>query len=198
MPKHNALISRLYDSHQSELRRYVVSKFGLSHSESEDIVQTTFIKLASADQLEHVSNPRAYLFRIAHNAVIDHKRSRAYEQDLRSDSLNHSQQTGGSVEYEAFDDQQLNDPARIQCGQQQLKMMQQALNSMPQQRKEFLRLSRFEHLSNVEIARRSGISEAAVRKHISRALLDIKQMLAQHNHSGGANTRPCAATCEAD
>ena len=33
-------------------------------------------------------------------------------------------------------------------------------------------MSRFDNLSNVEIGRREGISEAAVRKHIGRALLD--------------------------
>ena len=54
-----------------------------------------------------------------------------------------------------------------------LEKISEQILKMPLKRRQILVMNRFEHLSYAEISRKIGITEAAVRKHIKRALQDI-------------------------
>ena len=170
----NCLISELYSSHKQELSRYIGKQFKLEHTESEDIIHMTFIKLSQLPGVGELENPRAYLFRMVHNQVIDHKRGESRREAIE-------EQGGEQAHDEAST---LADPARISCAQERLDIIQQAMEAMPEQRRRILNMSRHEQLSNMEIARRLGISEAAVRKHITRALVDIKLAIKSASSEG--------------
>ena len=164
----NHKLSKLYLDHKGELLRHVSLKFALERVQAEDIVQQAFAKYTAVARGQAIANPRAYLFKMASNQALDLLR--------RQQHSTHPCSHNGTDE-DSADDNQLNDPARIHTARQALHTMQKAMRAMPEKRRHFLQLSRFEHMSNVDIAKHAGISEAAVRKHISRALLDIKHAM---------------------
>lgn len=58
------------------LRRYFDRRC-FDASESEDLVQHTFVSiLKSPQRLAETTNPRAYVLRCAHNRLVDHRRAR--------------------------------------------------------------------------------------------------------------------------
>ena len=131
----NDLINKLYNDHCQELRQYVASKFGLDAAESEDIVQITFVKFAKiAETLENQNSLRAYLFRIAYNCVIDEKRKKTMYSRHVSSSAAEGLEALESAEQLTSVDQTLNNPERIHGAQQQLTILQGAIQTMPNQR----------------------------------------------------------------
>lgn len=167
MSNHN--LSQLYLTHKEELLRHVSLKFALERVQAEDIVQQTFAKYTATARAQTIANPRAYLYKMASNQALDLLRRHQHS----AHPCSHDETDEG----DAPNDEQLNDPARIHAARQALRSMQQTIEAMPERRRHFLQRSRFDHISNVEIAKDAGISEAAVRKHISRALLDIKHAM---------------------
>ncbi len=68
------VITAAYHNHADELRRYIQAKLGCSHT-AEDLVQEAYIRLYRMGDMGHVEDLKSYLFRIAHNLIIDHYRS---------------------------------------------------------------------------------------------------------------------------
>jgi RNA polymerase sigma factor (sigma-70 family) len=129
-----------------------------------------------------IENPRAYLYQIARNQAIDLLRIQARDRGgvefgHGSDKSNLSGELQGEQINDSTVDATIHDPARIILAQQELDVVHNTLNEMSEKRRKYLKMSRFDNLSNVEIAKRAGVSEAAIRKHIARALLDIKRAL---------------------
>ena len=157
-------ISQLYTKHKSELNRYLGVKFGIEGAEAEDVVHVVFAKFAEQSD-KRIENQRAYLYRMAHNYVIDQKKKAGLHDRYTSDY---------QVREEGFS---TAEPTRIVSAQQQLTEIGKIIEKFPEQRKRILKMSRFDHLSNVEIAKRIGVTEAAVRKHLTKALLEIQAKL---------------------
>ncbi len=57
--------------------------------------------------------------------------------------------------------------------------MRETVDAMPEQRRLVFRMSRWQFLSNDEIAVRLGISKRTVEKHISLALAEIRRKLGE-------------------
>ena len=55
--------------------------------------------------------------------------------------------------------------------------IRELVQKMPQRRREIFNMSRTEKLSNLEIARRLGLSVRTVEKHIELALSDLRKGL---------------------
>lgn len=60
--------------HESELRRYLAHRIGAPHL-AEDLLQDTFVKaMHQGERFCRLDNPRAWLFQVARNTLIDHHR----------------------------------------------------------------------------------------------------------------------------
>ena len=161
---HDDYIRALYVQHKTELCRYLMHKHRLNLSEAEDVVQTTFARFAALEQPQSVDNPRAFLYRIAVNVSVDVQR-RAQVQDKYLQANSHD------------DDSAEPGPERVVEGRQRLGILSRALWGMPKKRRKLLLMSRIDGLSYAEIARRVGLSETVVRKHVNNALADCHQAL---------------------
>jgi RNA polymerase sigma-70 factor (ECF subfamily) len=70
-----AITLAAFDGHAIRLARYVRS-FGLSHDETEDVIQETFLALFTRLSLERETvNLAGWLFRVAHNLALKHHRA---------------------------------------------------------------------------------------------------------------------------
>ncbi len=159
-------LERHYQQYQRELCRYAVQKFGLAYSEAEDIVQIAFTKLAvhQRTSVEIIENIRAFLYRSVHNACIDQARRRSVRENYIT-----SQQAQGDLDVD------FRSPERVALSHQFLNMINGALWAMPGKRRKLLLMNRIEGLSYAEIARREGLSETVVRKHVFKALADCQK-----------------------
>ncbi len=158
-------IRDVYIQYRSELCRHVMDKAGVTSIEAEDVVQTTFARVAETG-LASVRNHRAFLYKMSYNIAIDMKRRGRVRQKHVEEA----------VASEAATVEELN-PERVVEGSRQLNIIAKALWSMPKKRRQLLMMSRFEGLSYAEIARRVSLSETVVRKHISKALADCQNAL---------------------
>lgn len=148
-----------YREHHAELCRYAINKFGLGSAEAEDLVQQAFVRFAPQFETLEVENVRAFLYRSVNNAAIDQLRRnqvrRTFAQSVQSDP---------EREVDSID------PERVAVGRQLLGLISRALWGMPQKRRRLLLMNRVDGLSYAEIARREGLSQTVVKKHVAKAL----------------------------
>lgn len=154
-----------YGKYRQELCRYAAQKFDMAYSEAEDVVQSAFARLAAMLDSSQIDNVRAFLYRAVHNACIDQIRRRQVR-----DSYCQAKQA---------EEPEMNalGPERTALGQQFIQMISKALYVMPGKRRKLLLMNRIDGLSYAEIARREGLSETVVRKHVSKALADCQKAL---------------------
>lgn len=161
----SAMVQSLYQSYRQEICNYLISKFRLDQSEAEDVVQSAFIRLTELPNLEEIENHRAFLYKMCGNMVLDSQRHK---------KVTHSYASSMASDEEAYTN---IGPEEVADSTQRLGLLARALWNMPGKRRELLMMSRFDGLSYAEIARRVGLSETVVRKHISKALADCHKAL---------------------
>jgi len=131
---------------------------------AEDLAQGVFMKLwLFRARLNPAQSLKNYLMVLARNAALDFFRSKY-----------HTLQTDQSFP---------PDPAASERAEQKAEYtetsirIRQAVEEMPVLRREVFKMSRFEQLSNKEIAVRLGLSVRTVEKHIQLALKDLRTFL---------------------
>lgn len=151
----------------ADLLRYFRRRLHGGHW-ADDLAQETLLRLHHALQGGTVENPRALAFRIAENLAIDHHRKQA----VRADA---------AVDWEvAWDDVRCPAPLPDAVVEQRSRLAQlyAALQELPADCRAAFAMSRLEGLSHAEIARRLGVSESMVGKHLARAMRHCRDRLA--------------------
>lgn len=152
----------LYDLYAAKIYRFVY--FKTWHSETaEDITSLTFLKA-----LEHIGDYKAargnfssWLYRIAHNTVVDYYRTSKSEVDI--DEL---------LDLSSTD----NIPAQTDT-KQALNEVADYLKTLPTDTRELLIMRLWQGLSYQEIAEITGKSEGSLKMAASRALRDLRSSL---------------------
>lgn len=159
-------MDELYQQYRLDLSRYIASTCRFGPMEVEDIVQSAFARFQARVCIKEITNPKAFLFKTAYNIAIDMVRHKKIQDDyVYSEgqmALENTHEIG---------------PEKIVESQQRLGIIAKALWRMPAKRRQLLLMNRCENLSYAEIARQIGISETAVRKHVSKALQDCHKAL---------------------
>jgi RNA polymerase sigma-70 factor (ECF subfamily) len=165
----------LYARHWGELCHYIKKHFGAGPPDPEDVAQEAFMKFAAVDHREAIDNPRAYLFRTAHNVLVDEHRRLA----LRRANLK-------DTEAQPVGDDRT--PERVLVGQERLEILAQSLRAMPAARRRSFLLNRLQGLSCAAIARMTGYSESAVKKHIGVVLTELEAALEEAERIGRSDS----------
>lgn len=131
----------------------------LSGIEADDLLQEAYANIASLPSVEHISQPKAYLFRVVKSLILGHLR---HAQVVAIESMAELGDLNLSIEEAS--------PERILSGRQQLEQLVQAIDNLPAGCRRVFRLRKFEELSQKEIAARLQISESTVEKQLARAL----------------------------
>lgn len=137
-----------------------------SPQDAEDLVQDSWERASAATrdpQQPPVANVRAYLFRIARNLIIDHRRRAAVRPVVAVDE---------TVLLQAPDPRPSPEAALIT--RDELGRMDRIIAAMPAKPREVFRLARIEGLSYADIGRRLNISRQTVHQHMTRALLALQ------------------------
>lgn len=153
------------------LTRFLVAR-GVRSDEAEDLVQDLYLKLEST-HTGPVTEPRAYLFRMANNLFLD--RRRAMVASARRD---HAWSTDATDTFSDIDARPAADEQLI--AQERLGSVVAALGQLPEITVQIFRRFRLEGEKQKDIARDLGVSLATVEKHLQRAyrvVLDAKTAL---------------------
>lgn len=144
------------------LRRFLLKR--VSAAEVDDLVQEVFLALRARSATSDIENVEGYLFKTAVSVLSRQRRRRTW-------------QWGFQEPLEDAED--LHDdlsPERVAIGRDSVRRVVDVLKSLPSRSAEAFFLSRFEQLTNEEVARRMGISVKAVEELMRRAM---RQLLAQ-------------------
>jgi RNA polymerase sigma factor (sigma-70 family) len=155
---------RLYLEKRPNLVRFIAARTG-SMATAEDVVQELYVKLRGLGEVDAVTNPTAFLYKMAGNLMLDSARS-SRRGALRDNAWREASGVSGSGE-----DRALLPPAdEVVASRQRLRQLVSAVDDLPPQMGRAFRLHKLQGLSHAQTAQAMGISVKVVEKHISAAL----------------------------
>ncbi|WP_297510342.1 RNA polymerase sigma factor [uncultured Caulobacter sp.] len=144
--------------HEPALRAWL-SRRPLAGLEVDDIVQETYAILAALPAVDHIVNARTYMFEVAKSVVLRALRRRrvvAFEALAEIESLDPPSAEAS--------------PETVTSDRQELSRIAALIAGLPAKCREAFTLRKVHGLSQREVARRMGISENTVEKHVGKGV----------------------------
>ncbi|WP_081944725.1 RNA polymerase sigma factor [Sphingopyxis sp. MWB1] len=157
-PQRIEWLARRILPHEGELRSWLLRR-PLAGLDIDDVVQESYMILSGLASVDHIRNPRTYLFEVAKSVVLMAlRRSRVIPFSALADieSLEIPCDAPG--------------PEAIAAGRQELARIAEHIAALPPKCREVFTLRKVHELSQREVAVRMGISENTVEKHMGKAL----------------------------
>jgi RNA polymerase sigma factor (sigma-70 family) len=144
--------------HEAAVRAWLKRWTG-RNQDIDDVIQEAYCRLAAMDDVTHVGNGRAYLFQTTRNIVLEQaRRSKIVRIDNVADM--------GSLSI--VDDAPPMD--RVASGIRELQRVEELIQQLPPKCRRVFVLRRIHGVSQRDIGRMFGISQAAVEKQAARGL----------------------------
>lgn len=161
---------QLYELYVDKIYNYIYYRLGNQH-EAEDLTAKVFYR--ALNHIVHYNNKgvpfAAWLYRIAHNLVVNWRRDNQRRQMV---ALEHLDLSGDRHENPHHAVEQSNER----------EILLAAIQRLPRERQELLMLKFVERLSNAEIGQVMGRSEGAIKSLYHRTLVSLKELLAEHEN----------------
>lgn len=153
----------LYREYFGQIYRYTYLRVG-QIQQAEDITQEVFLKvLDSIGSYRYTGAPfGSWLFRIAHNLIIDHYRKSKKEFTLLTESI-------VSVEHD--------DPARTLESSMEAQAVKAAIETLPPKQKEVISMRFGAEMSVAETAKAAGKTEGTIKKLQFEALAKLRRLI---------------------
>ncbi len=162
----------LYRTHREALLRFLGRKVGVH--EASDLAHETFLRVAHvALDDPPLQNERAFLFKVAANLAIDHRRAEARRARLL---------TAEDIAAHLSVPDDAPGPDRDAKARADLRCLTQALSELPPRRATAFRLSRIEGMSHAAIATHLGVSLRTVESEVRMALDHCAERLRIDHH----------------
>lgn len=173
-------LKRIFLDMRPALTRYLLVR-GLAQEDAEDIIQDMYLKLDTHPG-GPVDEPRAYLYRMTHNLLLDRRRSAA-----RRIRREEEWSGGGTGVVSESDDRPSAEEVLI--ARERLSFVTDALKRLPEKTRDIFRRFRIDGQTQKAIAGDLGLSKSAVEKHIYRAYHVVAEARAAlDDESGGATS----------
>jgi len=156
-------LAGLFEEYYDRIARYANIRIG-DPRDAEDIASEVFVKaLKSLDSFEERGLPiGAWLFKIAHNLVVDYHRRRSQRQ---------------TVDLEKVEIEAASNPAMEAERTLEMDRVREAMKLLTAEQREILRLRFYGGLSSAEVGAMMGKSDGAVREAQSAALKKLRMKL---------------------
>lgn len=169
-------LPRVYLAKREDLIRYFAARLR-SRETAEDLIQDLFVRVCALEPGAVIENPSAYLFRLAHNLMLDRLRS-VHRAGARDEAWrrSHSADVGGHEVMDAAS------PEQAAAASERLRRTLEAIKSLPPRTRRAFELHRLEGLSQEQAAQVLGVSRKTVEKQVGAAL---KHLLARLGKAEG-------------
>ena len=164
---------------------------GPSAEVAEDLAQDVFLRIyRSRARYEAGAKFSTWLFTIAGNVARNAARSQGRRREITEVDARKSADDSQSnlIAGIALDASSLM-PARLVEGEERAELVRAAVQSLGERQRMALVLSRFENMSYIEIAEAMGLTTKAVKSLLSRARVNLKELLADYIEGSEQNTR---------
>ena len=154
--------NHIFEVYSSKLFLFAKVYLG-SNEDSEELVQEVFTTLwEKRDQLKSGFSFKSYIFTIAFNIIKKHFRQKAlFKKFAREELLNEiTSEPSQQIDYISLKNHILD-----------------LAGALPAKRREVFMKSRFEGLSNKEIADEFGLSQKTIENHLNLALKEIRSKM---------------------
>jgi len=159
------IFSRIYDQCVEKIYRFIFLKVG-SQEIAQDLTSETFLKFwGRLNSSPEIENPKAFLYRIARNLVIDHYREKGRVRLVSAENIELND-SSVDLEKEAF---------LIS----ELKQVQKVLANLKEDYQDVIIWYYLDELSISEIAKILDKSENAVRLMTHRALKVLRELMSE-------------------
>ena len=160
-----AALAGLYDEYYDKIARYIFVRIG-DRAEAEDLAGEVFLKaLQSLDSYKERGIPmHAWLFKIAHNLVVDHLRQVARRKTVPIDT----------VQVVAEENPQATVETKME-----LERVAKALDQLTPTQRQVIELRFFGELTSEEAGRILNKSSGAVREMQSSAIKQLRKLLVE-------------------
>jgi RNA polymerase sigma-70 factor (ECF subfamily) len=140
-----------------------------SEQQAEEILQEVFLKIwEHRNSIDPEKSFRSFLFRIAENKVYDFFRKVARDKNLESQLV--ALATANHTIIESF-----------KSGEENLKILQKAVNGLPPQRQQVFRLCKLEGKTYKEVSELLGISLSTISDHVVKGTKSIRDYFDNRN-----------------
>ena len=144
------------------LQRFIEGRLR-DRSDSEDLVQETFLRLYDYSRTRTVADVGAFCFAVARNLIRDHLRRRRVLPAMEEPSEEIACPAPRADEILAY--------------RERVEVLRQALHVMPPLRREVFLRRRLDEQDVATVAEALGLGRSAVEKHVSRAVADLRRAL---------------------
>lgn len=144
-----------------------------SEADVEDLLQELYLKVAALNpEQADIQSPRAYLYRLASNLMVD--RWRAWQRSRsRESAWRLATRSTGAME--DLDD--APSPEAVVLDRDRLDQLVRVVATLPARTRTIFRLHKFEGVSHAQVAQRLGISRSSVEKHMMDALRALAEKM---------------------
>lgn len=152
---------RLYTKYLEQIYRYIFFKVNQNREDAEDLTEVVFMRAwTGLAGYEDKGNFRAWVYTIAHNAVIDHYKSHnksiLLTEEIADDKINHEE---------------------MLIHKEGAEGLKEAIEKLTDEQKAVVTMKFIDDLENEEIAKILGKDEDAIRALQYRALKKLSKML---------------------
>lgn len=148
-----------WKNHKAQLRSYVIKRID-DIDAVDDILQDVYIKASSnLHQLKSKGSLKGWLYRIAHNTIMDFYRSRQPYEALPDDLIAEEQDSGKQARDEL-----------AQC-------LRPLIDELPEKYGTPLRLAELEGISQQAIAEKLGLSLSGAKSRVQRGRVKFREQM---------------------
>lgn len=162
IPGYICPLEQMFRTESAGLARYLAKRVGAEFAS--DLVQDVFLRAATSPQIATLANPRAFLYRIAQNLLVDRARRQRCKIVIVASAEPVERRCPAEQEYQ-LEAEELEAALAL------------ALGGLPERTRSIFIMHRFDEMAYREIQQEFGISLAGVEYHMMKALAHIRTCL---------------------
>jgi len=173
----------LIDRHQSKIQRFMQGWVN-NVQQSEDLAQDVFLRVYKARK-NYLPTAKftTWLYRIANNIASNHIRDSSHRREYQLSNAANGSSPELIIENIAIAPSGFQPSRRIDYSERSAVVLQ-ALQALGERQRTALMLSKFEGMSYQEISETMGLSVKAIKSLLSRARVNLKNLLEPYIASG--------------
>ncbi|XZE43345.1 RNA polymerase sigma factor [Pirellulaceae bacterium SH467] len=173
----------LIDRHQGKIIRFMLGWVS-NPQQAEDLAQDVFLRVFKARKTySPTAKFTTWLYRIAHNIASNHLRDSAHRKEYQLSKGADTSTSGVMLENMAVAPSGFQ-PTRSMESNERSNIVLQALQALGERQRTAIMLSKFEGMSYQEISDTMGMSVQAVKSLLSRARVNLKNLLEPYVSDG--------------